>query len=713
MSTPELSRINPELAYLALLTRARLKPLSRWEAALDDDARRAIEQRGLCVGVVPRRTRIGRRVHETVFATKARYVDLYRRRYEGTRLRDTPTEARFQGRMFGYPSCCVESFVEHPYAPNDLDPRDQRILFHWACPSCVTTEGLLREYRRAIDVWGNGQIVPNAPPVRPRKYAPSVVGKAAASIALAAGTAAMASTAQNPHQWSILDDADRDGLCVAEEMRFGTNWHIADTDGDQVNDGLDVGQLLVQLIRQPPFWIYVHDYAMMGVVTCEVCGEAINMGYCVVENWLNGRTMEVKYMAVHALENGCAKYSYRYCPYPCGLLTDEVDIGELKRVLVPDFLTPHPIPPRAGDSDGDGLTDSEEAVLGTDPNDGADGAALADELLALIAELPREPQHHHAYLLEHPLRGVEQCEACGQTFNMGSVEVVSPLDEMSVTMPYIALHMISHGGFAFDGTVNDGEVLPLALRTVLTADGSAHWVAFAGDTDDDGLTDAEEAFFGLDPAVADEDDTARADGRELAVRMAAKISSLPVGPLPGETYVLHWEMDGIYECLVCGEAVNMGYMEVVDPVAAQSVNVSYYNHHFLERGSFSTDRDDLYPRVDPVQLGPVLGITSLTGVGGDPVPAAFAFTTSPNPFGTAGGARIALTLPAPGRVEVTVYDVTGRRVRQLFDGEASEAGLDLRWDGRDDSGQAVGSGVFFCRAQFGQVVVSRKMTVIR
>ena len=119
------------------------------------------------------------------------------------------------------------------------------------------------------------------------------------------------------------------------------------------------------------------------------------------------------------------------------------------------------------------------------------------------------------------------------------------------------------------------------------------------------------------------------------------------------------------------------------------------------------------PRVDPAQLGEVLGITSITGVGGGPVPAAFSFETSPNPFGTVSGARISLSLPASGQLEVIVYDVKGRRVRALFAGEASGTHLDLRWDGRDDSGRAVGSGVYFCRARIGRIVVSRKMTMIR
>jgi hypothetical protein len=712
MRSPNVHVIHSELGYLVALTRAGLKPLSRWEWGLDAVARRAIEREGLKVDTVVRRTRIGRRVPETVFARKSRYVDLYRRRYDGTRIRDTSEEARFQGRLFGYPSCCVEAFVEQPYAPNTLDPRDQAILFHWACPSCRTTPGLLREYRRANAIWGNGRFSGWERELTVNRRG-GWAAKVAASLALAAGTAAMASVPQNLHQWYASEDGDQDGLSVAEEMRMGTNWHRDDTDGDQVNDGLQVGRKLAQLIAQPLPWVTVVHHGFRGLVTCEVCGQDVNMGYVVLENHFNGLSMQLNYIDIHAMENGCMTIPYRYCPSPCALFTDVIDLDQLKRVLIPDLLFPHSIPPRAGDSDGDGLTDAEEVVLGTDPAAGADGAALADELLGIIERLPRQPIDTGPYLLEYEMDGLEQCEACGGTFNMGMVEVVSPRDGMSVSMPYVALHTLAHGGFAYDGTTNDGEVLPLALRTVLCANGTSHWVSVAGDADDDGLTDAEEAFFGSSPGLEDEDSSATPDGRELAWRMAAKILALPEGPLPDETYVIHHPTRGYYECLVCGEAVDMGFMSVVDPVTAESVDVPYYSHHFMQRGSFSTDRDDLYPRVDPTRVGEVLGITSIVGVGGGAVPAAFSFEISPNPFGVNSGVRISLSLPASGPLQLIVYNVEGRRVRELFADEASGTHLDLRWDGRDDTGRAVGSGVYFCQARFGRVVVSRKMTVIR
>lgn len=69
----------------------------------------------------------------------------------------------------------------------------------------------------------------------------------------------------------------------------------------------------------------------------------------------------------------------------------------------------------------------------------------------------------------------------------------------------------------------------------------------------------------------------------------------------------------------------------------------------------------------------------------------------PNP--SRGPVRIALRLPdalAGTRGSLVVHDVTGRRMRTLFDG-ALPATLDPTWDGRDARGRSVAAGVYFLR----------------
>jgi len=143
----DIKQLPFELAYLALLTRYHLKPLSRWEGKLSSAQISILYRLGLEVEPVRRYTLLGKNVPRSVFSMNSRYIETYRSKFEGKRLKATPSAAKLEGWFFGYPSCCVEQFIRKPYVPNRLEQGDQRILFHWACPGCQSTRSLLREYQ--------------------------------------------------------------------------------------------------------------------------------------------------------------------------------------------------------------------------------------------------------------------------------------------------------------------------------------------------------------------------------------------------------------------------------------------------------------------------------------------------------------------------------------------------------------------------------------
>jgi cytochrome c peroxidase len=71
---------------------------------------------------------------------------------------------------------------------------------------------------------------------------------------------------------------------------------------------------------------------------------------------------------------------------------------------------------------------------------------------------------------------------------------------------------------------------------------------------------------------------------------------------------------------------------------------------------------------------------------------------TPNPF--RGSARVLFTLPAEGRVNLGVFDVSGRLVRGLITDQYKESGaFDVSWDARDDAGRQVAPGVYFFHLQ--------------
>jgi len=102
-----------------------------------------------------------------------------------------------------------------------------------------------------------------------------------------------------------------------------------------------------------------------------------------------------------------------------------------------------------------------------------------------------------------------------------------------------------------------------------------------------------------------------------------------------------------------------------------------------------------------------------TGVEGDEVAArAVLHGNAPNPFNPV--TLIQYELPVAGRVELTVHDLAGRLVRTLVDGTAVEAGRHTTpWNGRDDDGRAVASGVYFYRLEVGGEVLTKRMVLLK
>jgi hypothetical protein len=134
----------------------------------------------------------------------------------------------------------------------------------------------------------------------------------------------------------------------------------------------------------------------------------------------------------------------------------------------------------------------------------------------------------------------------------------------------------------------------------------AHWLPVSGDTDADLLSDAEEVSLGYSLTVPDENGNLVPDGAALAASVSEWVAGLPEGPVPGEpgrVYKVTHAMRGLTTCDVCGEVVNMGYVEVVDPTAGTSRIVPFISLHYMSRGSFTAQPDPLYPeRVDVAGL---------------------------------------------------------------------------------------------------------------
>jgi hypothetical protein len=83
----------------------------------------------------------------------------------------------------------------------------------------------------------------------------------------------------------------------------------------------------------------------------------------------------------------------------------------------------------------------------------------------------------------------------------------------------------------------------------------------------------------------------------------------------------------------------------------------------------------------------------------------------PNPFNPS--TLIAFELAAPGRVHLDIYDAAGRRVRRLLDEERPAGAGSARWDGLDELGRAVASGLYHYRLITDDGALSRSMVLAR
>jgi len=87
------------------------------------------------------------------------------------------------------------------------------------------------------------------------------------------------------------------------------------------------------------------------------------------------------------------------------------------------------------------------------------------------------------------------------------------------------------------------------------------------------------------------------------------------------------------------------------------------------------------------------------------------FSANPNP--TQAGTEIAFEVPSSGgRVRLSIFDVAGRRVAVLVEGELSGGRHAARWDGRDQNGARAATGLYFYRLEAPGLTLVHKLAVL-
>lgn len=103
-----------------------------------------------------------------------------------------------------------------------------------------------------------------------------------------------------------------------------------------------------------------------------------------------------------------------------------------------------------------------------------------------------------------------------------------------------------------------------------------------------------------------------------------------------------------------------------------------------------------------------------TGVNdnGQIIPAAFSLGQNyPNPFNPS--TTISFSLPNKASVNLSVFDLLGRRVKTLISAELPAGLHNIIWDGRDETGSNVSSGIYLYKLDSSGANVARRMTLLR
>jgi hypothetical protein len=305
---------------------------------------------------------------------------------------------------------------------------------------------------------------------------------------ITAGTAAAVTLGANPalakassiepgdkHQLAVAHDSDGDLLTDREETALGYRPFTADQNHNGIADGTELAMRCAAAIGSLPPHIEKWERPQFGLEQCDVCGEAVNMGFMGVTNHRLNLEVQFPIIALHYMEHGAFAYA--------GEINDgRVDVPRLARAL--ELRFPYEpdahqvsldcvtesldqIAPDANDLDGDLLADSEELAAGLnlysadqDETLVPDGVQLAQHCAEIIDQLPivdpNTSNEKGVYKISYMMRGIEQCAICGETVNMGYWQVVNGALGASIDIPEIARHAMQHGSFSYLGDYHVG-----------------------------------------------------------------------------------------------------------------------------------------------------------------------------------------------------------------------------------------------------------------
>ncbi|MCI0515628.1 T9SS type A sorting domain-containing protein [candidate division KSB1 bacterium] len=110
-----------------------------------------------------------------------------------------------------------------------------------------------------------------------------------------------------------------------------------------------------------------------------------------------------------------------------------------------------------------------------------------------------------------------------------------------------------------------------------------------------------------------------------------------------------------------------------------------------------------------------VGLARITGIASEQnhsLPHTYALSPNyPNPFNPR--TTFQYQLAAPARVEIAIYNLLGQKIQVLLHEMRAPGFYEIQWDGQDQAGLPVASGIYFCVLRTPQCELKQKLVLLR
>lgn len=138
---------------------------------------------------------------------------------------------------------------------------------------------------------------------------------------------------------------------------------------------------------------------------------------------------------------------------------------------------------------------------------------------------------------------------------------------------------------------------------------------------------------------------------------------------------------------------------------------SFTDRNIVEGETYYYMLEDVDTFGKQTKHGPI-SVTITTKVATNPAPANFSLEQNyPNPFN--GGTVIRYSIPEQSRVVLEIFNISGKKVTTLVNGEKNTGIYSVKWAGRDSGGSPVVSGLYLCRIRTGSFQKTIRISLMK